>query len=299
MNVSPTRFGSLKGHFSRTRPFPGKMRIVESAALIYRCWKGNVLGTNLWRALPFNVDLRDRIQRQMWAGCYEQHVSACLASILRPGHAFIDIGAHIGYHSYFAAGIVGQQGAVFSFEPDPSLFLRLSQNLAAFPYATAFNYAVWESETQLTFESSSTPSESGWGTLTAVRDLNLGMHTSIHTVSLDSWCTSTGIEAIRAIKIDAEGAELRILFGAASTLRRYTPILLFEINPILLQQCSSQPTQILQTLKEHAYEIYALSYKQLMPISDTLPSQFADCLAVPADLSGDALGSLVRDGWTI
>src|SRR5207245_963488 len=48
---------------------------------------------------------------------------------LRPGMIFYDIGANIGFLSLLGARIVGKDGRVFAFEPDPELGARLRVNV--------------------------------------------------------------------------------------------------------------------------------------------------------------------------
>jgi FkbM family methyltransferase len=47
---------------------------------------------------------------------------------LSEGGVFVDVGANIGLMSLFASREVGDEGAVFSFEPNPSVFSILQQN---------------------------------------------------------------------------------------------------------------------------------------------------------------------------
>ena len=52
-------------------PFPGKLRAIDAAAKFSVWLKGTEHTAELWPCAPFHVDLSDRIQRQMWMGCYE------------------------------------------------------------------------------------------------------------------------------------------------------------------------------------------------------------------------------------
>jgi len=156
----------------------------------------------------------------MWCGSYEPHVTRCLKAILGQGDVFVDVGANIGYHSFFAAGVVGKNGKVFSFEPDPGVYVRLESNLKAFPQAHALNFAVWDRGGSLFFERSSVAQESGWGTITDVRSLGAGEQVTVRATSLDGWKRDSDTAAIRVIKVDAEGSELGILRGA----KRVSPV---------------------------------------------------------------------------
>jgi len=50
-------------------------------------------------------------------GVWEPHVSAYIQSRLKPGDAFCDIGANIGYYSLLASRAVGPRGAVIAVGP--------------------------------------------------------------------------------------------------------------------------------------------------------------------------------------
>ncbi len=52
-----------------------------------------------------------------------------LERLLRPGDAFLDIGANIGYFTIFGAALVGFNGRVHAFEPNPRTFDLLSRNV--------------------------------------------------------------------------------------------------------------------------------------------------------------------------
>ena len=140
----------------------------------------------------------------MWCGSYEPHLTRCLMALLRPGDTFLDVGAHIGYCSFHAAWAVGSKGMVYSFEPNPDLFPRLQKNLSCYAQGLAIRAAVWEAEAGMNYETSSVGSESGWGTLAAVRDLGKGRHISVQSISLDGFSRRNSLSSIRAIKIDAK-----------------------------------------------------------------------------------------------
>jgi FkbM family methyltransferase len=65
---------------------------------------------------------------QRW-GVWEPAETAYLRWRLQPGMTFVDVGAHVGYFSVLASTHVGEHGAVIAFEPDPSNFRLLEENL--------------------------------------------------------------------------------------------------------------------------------------------------------------------------
>ena len=278
-------------------PFPGKVRIIDAAARVARASRGNENTVCLWPGAPFSVDLCDRIQREMWAGCYEPHVTRSLRAVLRPGDIFADIGAHIGYHSYFAAGLVGPRGAVWSFEPDPETFRRLKQNLASFYSAHACDLAIWDKDAKLQFERSSTAHESGWGTLSPVRDTRRGEHVMVGARSLDSWSGSIGLSALRLIKMDAEGSELRAVHGGLGTLRRFRPVVLMELNGVLLRQAGWSAVALQEFLHKEQYVIYRVEFGKLWEVPCPVEFDLADAVAIPKERRREVLDGFRRFGF--
>lgn len=288
------RFGPLRGILSSLPAFHGKNRMIDLVARVASKLSSDVQEIELWPGTRFSVDLRDRVHRQMWFASYEPHVTQVLDEILRPGDAFLDVGAHIGYHSVFAAGIVGPEGRVFAFEPDPRLHARLTKNLSSFVNARALPYAVADQQTEMVFERSWDSRESGWGALTSVRDFRKGEHITVEVIPLDSWCERTGLSAIRAMKIDAEGSEGAILRGAQRVLRSIRPILCIEFNEELLRQAGESGRSLMDMLAARQYCIYEISLRALRLASAPV---FAECLCVPEESSEEVLQRLRKRGF--
>jgi len=298
MNSTTGSFGPLGGVFATLPPFPGKFKLIDMLAA-FSCLFGVAEGeSSPWPGTYFSADLHDRIQRQMWCGSYEPHLTRCLMSLLRPGDTFLDVGAHIGYFSFHAARAVGPKGKVISFEPNPDLFPRLEKNLSCYPQSLAKQVAIWETEAQLNYETSNVGSESGWGTLTAVRDLGKGRHISVPSVSLDGFCQRNTLSSIRAIKIDAEGSEAAILRGAETVLRELRPILFIELNDRLLRQVQSSAEQLRVTLVEKRYTLFFLQNRGVKSLMSLANVEFADCLCIPEELSSAVLWELKNIGFS-
>lgn len=274
--------------------FHGKHRMIDVVATVVRKLCGDVQEIQLWPGTRFSVDLRDRVHRQMWFASYEPHVTQVLDAVLRPGDTFLDVGAHIGYHSVFAAGIVGSEGRVFAFEPDPRLHAQITKNLSSFVNARALPYAVADRETETVFERSWDSRESGWGALTSVRDFRKGEHITVQAVPLDGWCERTGVSTIRAMKIDAEGSEGAVLRGAQKVLQSIRPILCMEFNEALLNQAGESGRALINILSECKYCIYEISLRELRLAS---APAFAECLCIPEESSEEVLQRLRNRGF--
>lgn len=292
---------NLHSLFSALPPFPGKLPLGDFLGRMRNRLGGAHASFRLSPATRFEVDLQDRVQRQMWAGCYEPHVRKCLEILLADGDVFVDVGAHIGYVTAIAAQRVGSQGRVFSFEPDPLLHERLARNVARQPWVQTFHCAIWKETGTQTFERSSSEGESGWGTLTSVRDLKKGEHIDVHSTSLDDWANRSAVDRIKAIKIDAEGSELNILEGARETIGRLCPVIIMELNDTVLRQAGASASALVHHPVLANYTTYGLTWMRLQPLSagEAASELFSEVLCMPKSGIEMTLGRLQKAGFRL
>src|SRR6267378_198188 len=71
------------------------------------------IGTSVWMYLDARYEMGYR------TGTYESAVQKVLVEHLRSGHIFYEVGAHVGFFSLLAAGLVDGSGEVVAFEADP------------------------------------------------------------------------------------------------------------------------------------------------------------------------------------
>jgi FkbM family methyltransferase len=111
----------LFDHLIRSLPIRGKQRFLS--------WLLPGAGETqaLLHGLPyFRVDFSDWIQRCIYLGTYEQPESRWVRSVLRPGDTCIDVGANCGFYTSLFWSVVKPSGAVLAFEPNPTLYGRLT-----------------------------------------------------------------------------------------------------------------------------------------------------------------------------
>lgn len=279
------------------RAVPGQGRLVDGLCRLAGWIGGDRAVASPWPGVRFETDLSDRIQRQMWAGTYEPHVRACLDALIEPGQVYFDVGGHIGYHAVAAAHKVGVNGRVFAFEADPILYERLARNLEQFPWAQATHAAVWDQGGKLTFARSPVAQESGWGTLSEVRDFDQGEHLEVRAVRLDDWCGEARVTRWDMMKLDAEGSELAVLRGAQGALEQFQPIMIIEINGIVLQQAGISSTEVVDFLTARSYRLFSLSFRRLESWNLAKHGDLSDALCLPEIRMAAVLPRLARAGF--
>jgi FkbM family methyltransferase len=161
----------------------------------------------------------------------DPHLLNLAREYVKPGAVVWDVGANLGLFSFAASGLAGPTGQVFAVEPDTHLIgvLRRSarlKNSSAAP-VTVVPCAVTESLSLATFNIAERARASnfldghGASQTGGIREVQ-----RVLTIHLD-WL-ATQIPAPAIIKIDAEGADFRVLRGAEHLLREHKPTLIFE-----------------------------------------------------------------------
>jgi FkbM family methyltransferase len=142
-------------------------------------------------------------------GLYEPHFSGLIASTLRPGDTFGDLGAHAGYHSMMAARVVGPTGRVISVEPTPFIcdFFREQLALNDLENCTVVQTAIADRDGRATLMRKAADSR----TSTLAEVDAAGDPLEVPTLAVDTMASS--YPPPRMLKMDIEGAEVLALSG--------------------------------------------------------------------------------------
>lgn len=186
---------------------------------------------------------------------FEVEVEQALLQYLHKGDVFVDIGAHIGTFSLLAAHIVGIKGHVYAFEPTPSTYKILEENLSEYSMSTALNKAVFSKDTSMDFHDFGV-SRSALNSLYSPRTTEniKAANIKIKTVSLDNYFKNKPVLP-SFIKIDAESAEYEILRGMAKILKKTKPIICIE-RPVLRIKGVVSDKQLFTLLTNNGYKPY-------------------------------------------
>jgi len=171
-----------------------------------------------------------------WLGIYDPAESALMKRHLRSGSVCFDIGAQAGYHTLYASSLVGSRGRVYAFEPAP-------KNIANIKKHVAMNHLANVSLIEAAVSDFDGVSHFDCASSAVAGHLSADGGLAVRTITLDHEIDAGALPEPDYIKIDAEGAELRILEGSRKLLKRRHPTLSVETHqwlpefPTVRQDC--------------------------------------------------------------
>lgn len=215
-----------------------------------------------------------------YLGESEPEVSEFIINNLKPGHVFIDIGAHIGEYSLLASKLVGPKGLVFGFEPSQSIYQYLKDNifLNACQNVTLENYAVSDHIGVVNFHIHNEQEKSSIVLPETQMENMIEDMVQIRSISLDNYFKNIPT-TINMIKMDVEGAELLVLKGATRLLdcdAETAPIWIFECSPENYHNFGYSIKDVFHFFSEYGYRIYSLNKEKNYGDKDNLEIQLGE-----------------------
>ncbi len=191
---------------------------------------------------------------------------------LKPGMTIVDMGANVGFYTVQFSKLVGDSGAVYAFEPDPycsSILRDRVRTLRSSRNVHVEDTALGDVEGEATLYCSNRDRAEN---RTYPLDPATPFETvQVPTLSLDAYCRSHPVGPIDAMKIDVEGAEVRVLRGMSGILASHPPSWIFiEFCPEQLSGAGESAEAFWETLETAGYESYSMEGRgEIRPIRDT------------------------------
>lgn len=177
------------------------------------------------------------------------------------GEIVIDVGANIGYYTLIMAKLVGEEGKVFSFEPEINNFKLLQKNVETNNYHNVI------------LEQKAVANENGKLNLYLSTDpkFSFGMHRlfksnivtqaesplKVDAIRLDDYFQDDKIiEKIRFIKIDVEGSTYNVLLGMKKIFEINKKLkILLEFSPEDVLDAGADPQEVIDFLMMKGFKI--------------------------------------------
>lgn len=207
--------------------------------------KGPYIYVNYW----------DSVERECANGTYERKYVDFFCSRIEEGDVVLDVGAYIGYFSLLASKRVSAEGRVYSFEPIPRNYERLMRNVKVNQANNirAYNLGLSDRDETSSFSvPREMPAESSLAGSWA--EISGGIKLTKDTVKarlmpFDQFYKDVGLSKVDVVKIDVDGAELKVLKGMKNTLMNSTDIWLFlEVTPPLIKLLGGSVVDLVRLL---------------------------------------------------
>lgn len=204
------------GALRLSKRFRGKYKGDLDQDLIWIDYRGNDL----------LIDPNDLIGMKLYlTGKWENNVSEALENNLSKGDNVIDVGGHYGTHAVLMRKLVGEEGKVIVFEPNP-FNKKLIENTISrngFENVEVVNSAVSDEEGEKVLYE--VPDNTGHSTMRPLESMDYGKEYSIDVETLDSFIENTE-KVPDLIKMDIEGEEVGAIKGLERNLDKIKKIIM-------------------------------------------------------------------------
>lgn len=241
------------------------------------------------RGLNWDLDLKEGIELAIYLlGRFEKDTEKAICKHVRPGMVVFDIGANIGAHALPMAKYVGPTGRVYAIEPTDRAFKKLLRNK---DLNSELESALIPIQAALNEQGGTLPKElySSWD-LTEVdkHPLHGGSLCSIsgaENTTLDDLVERLGLSRLDFVKMDVDGFECKVLRGGKKTFSKYTPKIILELCPYVLDEHGDSFGGLLELLRGFGYQLYSEDGQKRLP---TNPTELAEL--IPRNGGINALG---------
>jgi len=233
--------------------------------------RADIVTTEMFWGGKMKVVLPEIVSAHIFSyGFFDEEVCYYIIHSIGEGDTFMDIGSHFGSFSLLASNIVGSNGKVISFDPTPSTYHLMAENLESFaPYKNfqTFNIALFDKQQKISFYDFGLK-ESAYNSILGSRNREIvnpeKYRIEIEANTLDNFAAK--LNRLDFIKIDAESAELAILKGGAETLKKFYPKLVVEIGDTGLSN-APKSIEIISFLLDLGYSAFQFQNGGIVPHS--------------------------------
>lgn len=186
----------------------------------------------------------------MSSGTYEPHVSQLLRRHLKEGDVFLDLGANVGYFSMLASSLVGLEGKVISFEPNPQNLQLIYQSQIENDFTNQVVYPYAASDESKILRFTTVGSNGGVVTDHATEQRYFLL---VQAVTVDNILSN---QRVSLVKLDVEAHEPYVIRGMQNLLRVQRPLLITEFHPWAMQINNKEaPEAYLVQLEDLGYRL--------------------------------------------
>jgi FkbM family methyltransferase len=207
-----------------------------------------------------------------FSGEFETGTTTIASALVQPSDTVLDIGANIGWFTTLFASRLRGGGRCIAFEPNPETFRLLEDNCTmngSGPAVVLRNIGLADAPGTLQLHMFQ-----GLGSGRASLS-NLGRKDAttvdIPVITLDDALAEINVGAVDLIKIDVEGAEMKVLRGAKALLAQDpAPIWIVEMNRETAANSGYEPSEMLRLITARpGWRLYRieLGWGRILPMT--------------------------------
>ncbi|MFC1632333.1 FkbM family methyltransferase [Candidatus Omnitrophota bacterium] len=202
----------------------------------------------------------------------------CITKQIVEGNVVLDIGARVGYYTLIFSRLVGKEGKVFAFEPDPKNFALLQKNVQAKGCRNVV--LIRKAVANKTGQANLYLSEHHQGDHRIYDSSDGRQSIKIESIRLDDFLKGYN-HRINFIKIDVQGAEAGVIQGMARLLEENKELrIATEFWPLGLQQSGVKPEDFLRLFLDRGFLMHQIDEEkqslQQIKISELLQRYTAE-----------------------
>jgi FkbM family methyltransferase len=203
------------------------------------------------RGIKYSLDLNELIDFGIYVGGWEKKTIEFLKGTLQNDDVVIEVGANVGSHTLLMSSLVGHGGKVYAFEPTSFARTKLLRNMELNLRFSSNIVVRSELVSNGSHEMPRLDIRSSWA-------LDTGNQRKPETVaapciSIDEFAEGAGIRRLDLLKIDVDGYDFKVLFGAIETLRKLKPTVFIELCEYSLREQGDSTQDVFRVFAELGY----------------------------------------------
>jgi FkbM family methyltransferase len=182
------------------------------------------------------------------------------------GDIIIDGGSYPGEFTVLCSHLVGENGKIIAFEPDPKNYLHVKMLLERnnLTNVVLFNKGLWDKDAIVKFHSKNTVGS----TFMISNEKNSQNSIEIPCVNLEAELNRLNIDHINFIKMDIEGAEITVLKGIKNLLSKHKVHLSIASYHIVDEKKTCFSVE--NILRDYGYSVKTENLGNLTPGHDSI-----------------------------
>lgn len=190
-----------------------------------------------------------------WSQGHNNGFEACV-SASKTKKCVVDIGAHVGLVTLPMSDVMARDATVIAFEPANINFKYLTKHITLNKKNNVMLYDCLVGDKNINnvkFYERNDPT--GMNSLVVKKNHEKYITTYKKQITLDSFFENSTLKP-ELIKIDVEGAEVKVLQGARNTLKKFKPVIFLSVHPVEISLLNNSLEELIYIIHDMNYQIF-------------------------------------------